>query len=374
MRRSRRYFILGSLIYSMLISVCCVAQTDTTDGNGHQTGNIVMEKGYVDVLLITTSFLKKDAGLAGAVNQYKNVLEATENLHVGYVELDSEGCLNAYGLKVKDPKDWKEIRVVLGEIIGVTGASHAIILGGELVVPRPVVDACCDEEGNLRSVPSDAWYIDFDGDQIVDEGFAISRFPDLSHSSSAVVAGLQTAITLHTAGGFTLDREVRFNMDHYTTPPYGVCAACTEMKEFSRLMSTSDYIHFAGHGDKTSIYSDAGYTLKFSIDYMDLVDLQTHHPVIVAYTPCYAGGLFPDSSTLSYEFMKAGAATYVARTTSLGAPNQVVSDFPRDIDGGMRIGDALFQAMRIACLDFGDTIKAAAGQICLYGDPTLRRR
>lgn len=373
MRNSNHYLILGMLVCSMVISVCCVSQPVTTDGNDYQTGNIFMKKGSVNVLMITTSLLERDSVFEEIVSQYQSVLEVTENLTVGYVELDSEGCLNAYGVKVNDPGNWEEVREVLEEIIGVTGASYVMILGGEFVVPRPIVDACCDDEGNPVPIPSDAWYIDFDGDQIVDEGFSISRFPDLSHNSSAVVTGLQTAITLHNAGGYTLDKEVLFMMDDYTTPPYGVCDSCTEMKEFFVLLSTSDYISFAGHGSPTSFSSYNGVP-KFSIDYMDSVNLQAYHPVIIAYFPCYAGALYPKSSTLSYEFMKAGAAAYVARTTSQGIPNNVASNFPDAIEGGMRIGDALFQAMRNACLDFGDTFKASAGHICLYGDPTLRRR
>lgn len=373
MRRSKTGFLLGMLVCSMVMSVCCIAQTDATDSNAHQTGDIFVEKGRVDVLMITTSLLEKEPGFEQVVSQYKRVLEATESLIVDYVELDSEACLDAYDVKVDDTENWGKIRNALEKILGVTGASYVMILGGELVVPRPSAQACCDDASVPIQIAGDAWYVDFNRDQIVDEGFSISRFPDLLYASSAVVAGLQTAITLHTAGGYTLDNEARFTMDYYTTPPYGVCDTCTEMEEFLGLISTSDYIYFTGHGSPTSIHSWDSVP-KFSIDYMDLVDLQAHHPVIIAFFPCYAGGLYPDRSTLSYEFMKAGAAAYVARTTSQGIPNHVASAFPDGIEGGMRIGDALFQAMRNACLEFGDAFKASAGQICLYGDPTLRRR
>lgn len=350
----------------------------TGTGDGYQTRNIRMKKVPVDFLMITTSLLEKDSSFEETVSQYKSVLKATENLIAGYVELDSEECLNAYGVKVDDPKNWEEVQRVLEEIIGVTGASYVMILGGELVVPRPIVYACCNDKGKPVGVPSDAWYVDFDGDQIVDEGFSISRLPDLSYNSSAVVSDLQTAIMLHNAGGYTLDNEVHFSsMSDYTTPPYGVCNACTKKKEFFELMSTSDYIFFAGHGSPTHLYSGIGgkysFPLIFSIGYMKYINLQTYHPVIVAYFPCEAGLLYPDKPTLAYEFMKAGAAAYVARTTKKGVGGCVADDFPDDIEGGMRIGDALFHAMRNTCLKFGDTSKASAGHICLYGDPTLRR-
>jgi len=341
-------------------------------GEGYQTFNIFMKKRLGDLLMITTSLLEKEPTFEDKVNQYKSVLVETEDLSAGYIELDSDECLNTYGVKVNNPGDWEEIRDVLQEIIGITEASYIMILGGPLVVPRPVVDACCNDEGNPITVPSDAWYVDFNNDQIVDEGLSISRLPELSHNSSAVVDALQTTIELHNEGGFTLDNEVRFTTHDYTTPPYGVCDACEEMDAFFMLMSTNDYIVFAGHGSPTAIYS-GDYDLIFSINYMDSIDLQDYHPVIIAYFPCSAGGLYPNSSTLSYEFMKAGAAAYVARTTTQGVPGYVGSNFPSDIEGGMRIGPALFQSMRQTVLDFGDTFKASAGHICLYGDPTLRR-
>ncbi|MGB9004157.1 MAG: carboxypeptidase-like regulatory domain-containing protein [Candidatus Aminicenantales bacterium] len=341
-------------------------------GEGYQTGNIFMRKRHADLLMITTSLLDKEPSFEDIVNRYQGVLFEAEGLNAGYIELDSDNCLRTFGVRVTNPGDWEEIRGVLREIIGMAEASYIMILGGPLVVPRPVVDACCTEGGNPIAVPSDAWYLDFDNDQIVDEGLSISRMPDLSHSSAAVVIALQTAIELHNRGGYTLDNPVRFTMHDYATPPYGVCGACERMDEFFELMSTRDYIHIAGHGSPTAIYSNYG-DLMFSIDYMDSINLQDCHPVIIAYGPCSAGVLDPNSSTLSYEFMKAGAAAYVARTTTLGVPGYVGRDFPGDIEGVMRIGPALFQAMRQTALDYGDTFKAPAGQICLYGDPTLWR-
>lgn len=342
-------------------------------GGGYQTGNIFMSKRRADLLMITTSLLSRESDFEDGVARYRRVLLETEHLIASYIELDSENCLLRFGVKVSDPSNWEEVRDVLQEIIRLTEASYLMILGGPLVVPRPVVDACCDAEGHNLAVPSDAWYLDFDHDQIVDEGFSISRLPDLSYRSSSVLLALETAMDLHRLGGYTLDHRVSFSIHDYDTPPYGVCDACTRRDAFFDLLSTSDYIVFAGHGCPTAIYSN-DLQLMFSIDYMGSVNLQTHHPVIIGYFPCSAGVLLPDSATLAYEFVKAGAAAYLARTTTLGVPGYVGDDLPGDIEGGTRIGPALFRLMRRTALDFGETFKAASGQICLYGDPTLRRR
>ena len=188
-----------------------------------------------------------------------------------------------------------------------------------------------------------------------------------------MVAALQTATTLHEAGGCTLDAEVRFTLNDYTTPPYGVCDACTEQAEFFELVSTSDYIFFAGHGGPSGFYNNSHEPI-FTIDHMDSVDLQTYHPVVIGYYSCNTGMLLDDSPSLAYGFLRAGAAAFIARTTTQGVPNYVADEFPEDLAAGDRIGDALFQAMRETVFEHGDTFEAAAGHLSLYGDPTLRCR
>ncbi len=341
-------------------------------GRGFQIGNIIMTKRRADVLMITTSLLEKEPDFDDWVSRYVRVLFDAEGLTAAYVELDSETCLSQYGIKVGDPRNWEEIRNVLREIRRISEASYILILGGPLVIPRPVVNACCDDDGRSLDVPGDAWYVDFDHDQIVDEGLCLSRMPDVSYGSSSVVLALRTAVALHNRGGYALDHSVVFSMHDLATPPFGVCDACTEREAFFALMSGSDYIRFAGHGSPTAIYSN-DMQLLFSIDYMDRINLNDHHPVIIAYHPCSAGVLYPDSTTLSVEFIKAGAAAYVARTTTNGVPGHVGEDFPGAIEGGRRIGPALYALMRLTVLDRGDTFKASSIHICLYGDPTLSR-
>ncbi|TET54988.1 MAG: carboxypeptidase regulatory-like domain-containing protein, partial [Anaerolineales bacterium] len=228
-----------------------------TVGEGYRDFDLyLMRQRSADVLLITTSLLHKTADFEPAIKHYSLVLRDTEGLVATYVELDSDACLGTYGVQVYDATSWEEIRQALEAIIDATAASYVTILGGELVLPRPQVEACCLDEAVL-AVPSDAWYVDFDGDQIVDEGLSVGRLPDLVYQSETVVAALQTATTLHEAGGCTLDAEVRFTLNDYTTPPYGVCDDCTKQAEFFELVSTSDYIIFAGHGGPSGFYNNS---------------------------------------------------------------------------------------------------------------------
>lgn len=340
-------------------------------GGGYQTGNIFMHRRGYDVLLITTSRLEKVPGFEAAVAEYIRVLEDTEGLLASYIELDTLACQETYGVKADDPSDWHQISEVLSVIIDATDASYVVILGGEDVVPRPALSVPSGDGPVL--VANDSWYADQDGDQIVDDGLSIARFPDVLNGSDRVLVALQTATELHTAGGFALDAPVNFFDADYPTPPYGVCSECTMRDEFFALMSGSNYIKFAGHGSPVGFYSNAGHT-KFSIDYMDSVDLVTNHPVILGYYSCNTGVTYPDQPTLSSEFSAAGVAAFVARTTTEGVPTFVAEVFPERLEAGERIGDALYRAMREVVLDRGDAFKASAGHLCLYGDPTLRRR
>ena len=355
------------LLLVTLFNLLLLADIDVPGDN--PTIQQAIDAATFDVLMITTSLLQKDPGFDEMIHEYQSILEITENLTAVYIELDSEECLSDYGVKVENTGDWMEIREVLEVIIGATNASYVIILGGISVIPRPSLEIYCPEE-TPQTIPSDVWYVDLDADQIVDEGLSISRFPDLFHNSSALVVALQNAVFLHSCGGYTLDREVRFMIGEYETPPYGVCEECTFQAEFFDLLSTSDYIEFVGHGTPTGIYSNS-LEPKFTIDYMDSIDLRTYNPVILSLGPCQTGVLWADSPTLSYEFLKAGAAAFVGRTTTVGYN---LGDFVEDMEGGMRIGDALFQGMRMVVLTSGCKYIYCSHHFCLYGDPTLKLR
>jgi len=321
-----------------------------------------------DVIIVTTSLIQRNEAFDNTIDKYQEVL-TTEGLDSKFIIVDSDSCFETYGIKA-DPNDWEEIKEVLNIIINETGASYVIILGSVAVVPRPVAVVECPNEDTV-TMPSDAWYVDLNNDQIVDEGLSLGRFPDILYESSIVVAGLQTAIDLHESGGFTLNSRVEFSVNGHTTPPYGVCNNCTLQNDFFSLLSDSDYIVFVGHGSSSGI-SNNSHEPKLTMDYMDLVDFDTYSPVIISYTPSRDGILNEDEPSLPYGFLKAGAAVFVARTTKAGKPTYVNDNFLDDLENGVRIGEALFNAMREAVIVGGCKLKGSTGHICLYGDPTLK--
>jgi hypothetical protein len=358
--------------------------------------DIEMEPRPRDVLLVTTSLLRETAALEDAVDRYTETVSRTDGLVARYIVLDSSECSRDYGVRVADPDDWHEIRDALEAIAGETGPAYIILLGGEAAVPRPEIVTI---DGRIWYLPTDAWYVDFDDDRVVDEGFVVSRLADLSTDSSGIVAALETAIDLHESGGYGLSPEVRFSTQCWlsppiglgaacdpddascglcrATPPYGVCDDCSMREETFDLISGSDYIVFMGHGSPDSFSTNDRMPI-FRVENVEDVDLETNHPVITGYVSCNTGLLYEDRPSFATEFMRAGAAAFVARNTEQGTPNYFAAHFTDYISGTgpqgtYRIGDALFELMRESVLRAGGSEKTTAAQLCIYGDPTLKR-
>jgi hypothetical protein len=358
--------------------------------------DIEMKPRPRDVLLVTTSLLRETAALEDVVERYIETVSRTDGLVARHIVLDSSECLRDYGVRAADPTDWHEIKDALEAITEEMGPAYIILLGGEAVVPRP---ADVTIGGRIRYLPTDTWYVDFDDDGIVDEGFVVSRLADLSTESSGIVSALEVAIDLHESGGYGLSPEVRFSTQCWlsppiglgdacdpddascglcrATPPYGVCDACSLREETFDLISESDYVVFMGHGSPES-FSTNDHVPIFGVEDVEDVDLETKHPVITGYVSCNTGLLYENRMSFGTEFLRAGAAAFVARTTEQGTPNYFAAHFTDYIsgtgaEGTYRIGDALFELMRESVLRGGDSEKTTAAQLCIYGDPTLKR-
>jgi hypothetical protein len=347
-------------------------------------------------LLVTTSLLSRTSDLNRAVTRYSDVVSRKDGLAASYVVLDSEDCRCRYGVRLDDPGDWEEIRDVLQAISSRMGPAYIFLLGGPDVLPVPAV---ANVAGSFWYLPSDGWYIDFNADGIVDEGFAISRLPDVSTDCGAIVAGLQTASDIHEAGGFGMIPEMRLSTQCwyappiglgdacdddaptcglcYATPPYGVCDECDRRDEMFDLISKSDYIFFMGHGSPTSFSTNDRVGI-FNLENVADVNLQDSHPIINGYVSCNTGLLYDDRESFATEFLRAGAGAFVARTTERGTPNYFADHFEDYLKGSSasgryRIGDALSELMRESVLLRSDDMRREAMQLCMYGDPTLKR-
>jgi hypothetical protein len=363
----------------------------------HLTIDIYMEPRPRKLLLVTTSLLRKTRDFDATVDAYIDVLDRTDGIAARYIEIDSADCRERYGMRASEPTDWEEVRSVLEAIVTREGSSYILLLGGTAVVPRPEVLVITDRY--VGWLKTDAWYVDFNEDQIVDAGLVVSRLPEVGTDSAGVVAALETAIDRHEAGGYRMDDTARFSVHcwysppiglgaacHeddavcgtcYATPPYGVCEECAMHDEFFDVLSTKSFIDFRGHGNRSGFYNNDEEPI-FTIEYMDRVDLLTHQPLIMGYVSCLTGVLREDSATLSTEFLRAGAAAFVARTTTEGTPSHFVQYFETYLRGThlrnrYRIGDAMFELMRESLLRSGEQFVPDTLQLVLYGDPTLRR-
>ncbi len=358
--------------------------------------NISLKARPSVVLLASTSRLSSTPELEDAVSRFTDVLSHRDGFDVRYVVLDSEECQDIYGLRLDDPGNWQDTRQVLQTIAEQTGPCYIILLGGPDAIAMP---ATVNMGGSYWYLPSDGWYIDFDEDGLVDGGYSISRMPDVSLQCSAVAAALNSAADLHEAGGYGIVPEMRLStqcwypepvglgdacLDDdptcgscYATPPYGVCDECDRKEDLFRLISQSDYIFFMGHGSPES-FSTNDRTPIFNVENISDVDLQSHHPIILGYFSCNTGLIYSDRPTFATELLRAGAGAFVARTTEEGTPSIFADSFEdylkgEDGSGSYRIGDALSELMRVTVLVKGNGERRSAMQLCMYGDPTLKK-
>ena len=358
--------------------------------------DINMNARPTTVLLVTTSLLSTNAELDEAVSRYTEVVSRKDGLLARYIVLDSEECRTAYGVRLVDSPNWEEIRDVLQAITEETGPCYIILLGGTAVLPMPDV---VNMGGSPWYLPADGWYIDFDGNGVVDEGFAISRMPDIAADSSAVAVAMESASDIHEAGGFGMIPEMLLSTRCwaappaglgeacrddaptcgrcYATPPYGVCDDCERRAEMFNLMSASDYIFIMGHGSPVSFSTNELLPI-FKLENMADVDLQSNHPLISGWVSCNTGQLYENRPSLATEFLRAGAGAFLARTTDQGTPVYFADKFEPYLKGDnpsgrYRLGDALSELMRENVLRKGDGERRITMQLCMFGDPTLKR-
>ncbi|MCK9564910.1 MAG: carboxypeptidase regulatory-like domain-containing protein [Methanothrix sp.] len=358
--------------------------------------DINMKARPTTVLLVTTSLLSTTAELDEAVSRYTEVVSRKDGLSARYIVLDSDECRAAYGVRLGDSQSWEEIRDVLQAITDETGPCYIILLGGPSVLPVPDV---VNMGGSPWYLPADGWYIDFDESGVVDEGFAVSRMPDIAADSSAVAAAMESASDIHEAGGFGMIPEMLLSTRCwaappaglgdacrddaptcgrcYATPPYGVCDDCERSAEMFNLMSSSDYIFIMGHGSPVSFATNELLPI-FNLENVADVDLQSNHPIISGWVSCNTGQLYDNRPSFATEFLRAGAGAFLARTTDQGTPVYFADKFEPYLKGDnpsgrYRLGDALNELMREVVLRKGDSERRITMQLCMYGDPTLKR-
>ncbi len=119
------------------VTVCGVERPRQTAHTDNPSGHV---DPTVDVLLVTSTRIETNTQFDDAIAEYISVLADTEGLTAEYVELDSDECLARFGIKVANPMLWTEVRSVIKTIADANGVRYFLLLGGQLVVPRPLWD------------------------------------------------------------------------------------------------------------------------------------------------------------------------------------------------------------------------------------------
>lgn len=338
----------------------------------------------VDTLLFSMESLDKNYEFYDTIDSYINTVAIESGLVARFIDLDSSSVQDKFGTKVSDIDNWLEIEEVLQEVINEWNPSFIIILGGEDVVPMPVVEeVLCSDEGS-PSLPSDIWYIDSNDDQVADSGITISRIPDYQEGSSNIIKALETAIELHEQGGLDTDNQIAFsgNCDSspitncYDSPPYCVYDAdgdCYDIEVMYDLISEQRLIEIgATHGSPTTLTAiDGSGATIFSVNYFDnsMLNLNSRQMFVIA-SGCNAGRL-NNNENFAVELLSLGASIVIARgETYYGYHVGLYDNFYNNLNSGSYIGEEFTEEVRDAAESNCQYISSA--HVHLYGDPTIK--
>ena len=357
-----------------------------------------IDESTIDVLLVATEALETSPEFFDKVNEYIDTMADTEGLTTAYLELDSAVARDELDIYLADNEytDWLLVKDAIERVVDEKNIEYLILLGGEEVVPMPVMDnvpnGTYDEENPIvDSVDGDSWYLDFNNDWLPDDGLVISRIADYGTGTTVILDYLDTAIKLHNLGGITMDSPAMLTGEGYCErydegihgcyelPPYCVDSdpdcGCIEESMYD-LLSSSDIIRFSGHGSRFGFVSEEG-CLQFQVSKMENVNFNTHNPFVIGFYSCVTGIIFQTQQTNATEFLRSGASIFAGRTETLGLYQYFVDNFPEaSMANRESVGQAFFDSIRepfISDPDFFLEIGyAVANQLILYGDPTLR--
>lgn len=306
-----------------------VVHVDPVDSNGSSLTN-------GRVLIFTTNSLKKNVDFDVLIQSYINALK--------------KGGFDAIYYEVANA-DWTSLQNSIQSKL--PNGGYLIILGDNAVVPVPAYTTTktCVEE-----VKSDVRYLDFNDNDIPDEGYYVGRIP-----TPAITNYINTAIALHNKGGIRLTGLFEINTFY--------------ADRFNKI-STMNPIHIWGHGNPTGFSTFVGEPIFTYWDFPS-VNLKNTNPIIFAPTPCYAGlmkgmsegtRLVIDEQYLAEGFLNNGASVYIANTLAQGAPAVLIDSF-HSLNNGEVIGktfiESIIEGAKTTC---GPT----SYQINFYGDPTLK--
>jgi len=352
-----------------------------------------LDESTIDVLLVTTEALETTSELIDKLSEYIETMESTEGLTTAYLEIDSTSAQDEIGIYLADYTDWLEVKDALEDVVEAKNVEYLILLGGEQVVPMPVLDDVPNgtydpENPTVDSVDGDNWYLDYNDDYLPDDGLVISRIADYGTGTTVILDYLDTAIKLHELGGITFDSPVLLQGESYCVgdqncyeyPPYCVDSdpACGCVEEFMyELLSSADLIRFSGHGSRFGFVFEG--CTAFSVNHIEEVELDTHNPLVIGYHSCDTGLIHQNQQTNATEFLNSGASIFAGRTETLGIYQYFVDNFPeRGLAEGQSVGRAFFDSLRETHEsepDFNSEFGyAATNALILYGDPTLRLR
>ena len=321
---------------------------------------------HSDVLLISTSKMKKTQEFYDTLKEYMNV-QKEEKRSVKFLELDSEKVKRNFGIDWSvNYDDWRDVKKELDKIRASVRPEYVIILGGVNIVPMPFEEkslkgeeAKADEFGikTGKYPPSDEFYVTEGEIPIIlskKYGAVIARMPTKAtdYSDNEVVKQMKNAMYRHKykfikkklvvtdkcdSAGCWLEKNAREIAQHIpnakfvTADPYCYYkfrdftsrTNCDTSKTYAKKLGSSDLVFFEAHsiiyGKDIAIAAFGERGEKYAVLAKSiLADINLKKTLVGAGT-CFAGMI--DSSiegvprrSMALILLSDGAAVTIANT------------------------------------------------------------
>ena len=233
----------------------------------------------VDVLIVTSSRLKRSEEYENILKEYRRTILKTDGLTSFYLLVDSSKVKEIFNVEPANPDDWQSVKRVLDKMIYKIKPQYLLIIGGVDIIPQPPAKT----DAKIPTIPvSDDRYVDIDLDGIPD--IAGGRIPTPTGNSDEnlpiIIKAFTSAIKMHkinrsiskviladicifppSCSGINdvnYISNILFNKNCLETnrckpaPPYCGEERCEKREEFYQELLNNDLIYMDCHGSPYS--------------------------------------------------------------------------------------------------------------------------
>ncbi len=321
------------------------------------------------MLIITSQGNLKNKYGSASFNQIEakisSYIQALANAGIGavLVYVDSEDCLNKYGLSPVDPGNASDIKGLVDKLDKKLSSAYTLIIGGHSIIPFHILPNPCGNDGDTE-VYSDSPYASKDNDFLIPER-VLARLPDDNSGDASFLLSLIENITVRvksarknsfgysakvwTGASEAVYDAIEYKQDLKLSPPI------IWNKLVKEWINSKGYFYFNLHGseDTGNWYGqdDYGYPVAFAPE--NLKDANIENSVICT-EACYGANIIEKKvdEALSLKFLAKKAACFAGSTKIAYGPAEppntdadlMVLKFFERVKEGLSFGEAFLKA------------------------------